>query len=138
MVSRRRGSFVAVVEDDAGVRAAIMELLGSCDIRARGFSSAEQFLKSRQHARAGCLVLDMKLPGMTGLELLQALQARGQRIPAICATTEADFDERLRQQLLQAGAVAVLGKPFDPERLLGLVHTALVPTEQPPTAHPRG
>jgi len=120
------------VEDDVGVRGAILELLRSCDIEARGFPSAEQFLKSRRRSQAGCLVLDVRLPGMTGLELLQALQDSGVRIPAICATTEADFDDCLRQQLVQAGAVAVLGKPFDPELFLCLVHTALTPT-----AHPR-
>jgi FixJ family two-component response regulator len=125
MVNRRRRSFVAVVDDDVGVREAVLELLQSCDIRARGFASAEQFLKSRQRSQAACLVLDLHLPGMTGLELLQSLQGSGLHIPAICSTAEADFDEHLREQLLRAGALAVLGKPFDTERFLDLVDAAL-------------
>jgi FixJ family two-component response regulator len=125
MVSRRQTSFVAVVDDDVSVREAILELLRSCDIKAHGFSSAELFLKSQRRFQAGCLVLDMRLPGMTGLELLRALQGSGLHIPAIFSTSEADFDARLRQQLLQTGAVAVLGKPFDPDEFLDLIGTAL-------------
>jgi FixJ family two-component response regulator len=125
MVSRRRTSFVAVVDDDVSVREAVLALLRSCDIEARGFSSAEQFLKSRRRFQAGCLVLDMRLPGMTGLELLRVLQGSGLHIPAIFSTSEADFDARLRQQLLQTGAFAVLGKPFDADEFLGLIGSAL-------------
>jgi FixJ family two-component response regulator len=125
MVSRRRTSFVAVVDDDVSVRQAVLELLQSCDIMARGFSSAEQFLKSRRRFQAACLVLDMRLPGMTGLELLQVLQGSGRHIPAIFSTSEADFDAGLRRRMLQAGAFAVLGKPFDPDQFLGLVELAL-------------
>ena len=73
-------------------------------------------------------MVDMRLPGMSGLELLQALQGSGLQIPAICSTAEADPDEqRLRRDLLQAGAVAVLGKPFDTGQLLALIGTALDP-----------
>jgi two-component system response regulator FixJ len=125
MVGRKRASFVAVVEDDVGVRTAVLELLRACDIEARGFSSAEEFLQSRQRFRAACMVLDLRLPGMTGLELLQVLLAGGLKIPAICSTAEADLDERLRRDLLQAGAVAVLRKPFDTGELLGLIDAAL-------------
>jgi FixJ family two-component response regulator len=125
MVSRRRASFVAVVDDDVSVRDAVLGLLKACDIEARGFSSAEQFLKSQRRFQAACLVLDMRLPGMTGLELLRALQGSGLHIPTIFSTSDADFDERLRQQLLQTGALAVLGKPFDPEVFLGLVAAQL-------------
>ena len=125
MAGRKQASFVAVVEDDVGVRTAVLELLRSCDIKARGFASAESFLGSRQGFRAACLVVDMRLPGMTGLELLQALQGRGLQIPAICSTAEADIDERVRQDLIKVGAVAVLGKPFDTRQLLRLIETAL-------------
>ena len=131
MVGRKRASFVAVVEDDVGVRTAVLELLRSCDIEARGFASAEEFLKFRQRSQAACLVVDVRLPGMTGLDLLQALLASGLKIPAICSTAEADPDERLRRDLLQAGAVAVLGKPFDTGQLLALIGVAL-------DRHPRG
>lgn len=103
----------------------MLELLRSCDIKARGFASAESFLKSQQRFQAACLVVDMRLPGMTGLELLQALQGSGLQIPAICSTAEADTDERVRQDLIRMGAVAVLGKPFDTGRLLALIESAL-------------
>jgi FixJ family two-component response regulator len=128
MFSRKRKSFVAVVEDDVGVREALLELLRSCNIKARGFSSAEQFLSSQQRLQAACLVVDMRLPGMTGLELLEGLRGRGLHIPAICVTAEADPDGRLRRDLLQAGALAVLGKPFDSGQLLGLIDSALSQT----------
>lgn len=124
MVSRRK-SLVAVVEDDVGVRTALLELLRSCDLKARGFASAEQFLKSQQRYQAACLVVDMRLPGMTGLELLRTLQGSGLHIPAICSTAEADPDGRLRLDLLQAGALAVLGKPFDPDQLIALIAATL-------------
>jgi FixJ family two-component response regulator len=125
MAARRRRSFVAVVEDDVGVRTAILGLLQSCDIVARGFASAEQFLQFPQHSRAACLILDMRLPGMTGLQLSHALLSDGLHIPTIFITAENDPDGRLRQQLLQAGALEVLGKPFDTERLLALTEAAL-------------
>jgi FixJ family two-component response regulator len=125
MVGRKRASFVAVVEDDVGVRTAVLELLQSCDIKARGFASAESFLGSQLRFQAACLVVDMRLPGMSGLELLQALQGSGLQIPAICSTAEADTGERVRQDLMKVGAVAVLGKPFDTGQLLTLIETAL-------------
>jgi FixJ family two-component response regulator len=125
MAGRKQSSFVAIVEDDVGVRTAVLELLRSCDIKARGFASAESFLSSRQRFQAVCLVVDMRLPGMTGLELLQALQGSGLQIPAICSTAEADTDERMRQDLIKVGAVAVLGKPFDTRELLTLIEDAL-------------
>ena len=95
MGGRKRAGFVAVVEDDVGVRRAVLELLKSCDIPARGFSSAEQFLKSRARLGAACVMVDMRLPGMTGLALLQALQGQGVRIPAICSTAEPDSTIKL-------------------------------------------
>jgi len=125
MAARRRRSFVAVVDDDVGVRTAILGLLHSCDIVARGFASAEQFLKFPQHSAAVCLILDLRLPGMTGPQLARALESDGLHIPTIFITAEYDPEGRLRQQLLQEGALAVLGKPFDTEQLLDLTQAAL-------------
>jgi FixJ family two-component response regulator len=127
MAGRKHKSFVAVVEDDFGVRHAVLELLRSYDIEARGFPSAERFLRSQQRFLADCLIVDMRLPGMTGLELLRALQGGGLRIPVICSTAEADPDGRVRRDLLQAGATAVLGKPFDTGQLLALLGTVRKP-----------
>lgn len=125
MAARRLRSFVAIVDDDVGVRSAILGLLQSCDIAARGFASAEQFLNFSQRSQAVCIILDMRLPGMTGLELSSELVKAGARIPTIFITAEHDSSGRLRQQLLRAGALEVLGKPFDSERLLGLVTGAI-------------
>ena len=125
MVGKRQQRFVAVVDDDGAVRRATQDLLKSNGFTARGYSSAEQLLRSRQHVAAGCLVLDMRLRGMSGLALQRRLQAAGVAVPIIYCTAESDLDGRLRRQLLQAGAMAVLYKPFDPDRLLRLVADAL-------------
>ena len=124
MASRQRSDVVAVVEDDAGVRAAIEGLLHSKGLKTRCFASAEQFLKATR-ARPACLVLDLRLPGMTGLELLRTLQEQGKTLPTICVSGQVDGDRRTRAQLLRTGAIAVLAKPFDPEELLHLVERAL-------------
>jgi FixJ family two-component response regulator len=117
---RKRQFLVAVVDDDAGVRAAIQNLLESNGFRCWGFSSAEQFLRSRQRTKAGCLILDLRLLGMSGLQLYRALQGKGQTIPVIFVTAEDDA----KKQLSQAPAVAVLDKPFDSEELVRLVRLA--------------
>jgi FixJ family two-component response regulator len=131
MAKRKRQVFVAVVDDDAGMRAATQDLLNSNGLHTRDFSSAEQFLRSKLGCQAECLVLDLQLPGMTGLELQRELQARGLSIPAIFATAEDDADWQLQTQILQAGAVAVLRKPFDPGQLSRLVQVALEVRRQP-------
>jgi FixJ family two-component response regulator len=124
MASRQPRDVVAVVEDDAGVREAIQGLLHSRGLKTSCFASAEQFLKSTR-VRPACLILDLRLPGMTGLQLLRKLQADKREIPAICVSGELQGDRRMQAQLLRAGAVAVLTKPFDPEKLLHLVEGAL-------------
>ena len=124
MAKRKRQFFVAIVDDDAGMRAAAQALLKSNGFRTRGFSSAERFLCSRHGLEAGCLVLDMRLPGASGLELQRELRAMGLAIPAIFVTAEDDADGRLQTQMLQAGAMAMLRKPFDPQELSRLVQAA--------------
>jgi FixJ family two-component response regulator len=131
MARRKRQFFIAVVDDDAGMRAATQDLLNSNGFRTRGFSSAEQFLRSRHGRQAACLVLDLRLPGMSGLELQRELCVKNLAIPTIFATAEDDVGNQLYTQLLQAGAMAVLPKPFDAERLLGLVQAALEVQRQP-------
>ncbi len=131
MARKRHSGFIAVVDDDDGVRTATLDLLASQGFRARGFSTAEQFLRSRQAARVECLILDIRLPGMTGVELQQHLHSSGSSTPVIYFTAEADVDAKLRGELLQAGALAVLSKPFDAEQLLSLVCAALGRTRAP-------
>jgi FixJ family two-component response regulator len=122
---RKPQSFVAVVDDDAGVRAATENLLNSIGIRTRGFASAELFLRFKGRAGVGCLILDMRLPGMSGLELQFQLLASGLTIPAIFVTAEVDTDGQLPSQMAESGAMAVLRKPCDSDELMRLVKAAL-------------
>jgi FixJ family two-component response regulator len=114
---------VAIVDDDESMRAAIQDLLSSVGIQARTFASAEDFLSSGQHGEIGCLISDIRMPGMTGLELQAQLVAEGSRVPIIFIT--AHGNSRMRMQALNAGAIEFLGKPFDDEILLGSVRAAL-------------
>jgi FixJ family two-component response regulator len=114
---------VAIVDDDESMRAAIEDLLSSVGIKARSFESAEGFLLSNLQNEIACLISDIRMPGMTGLELQAKLVAEGSRIPIIFIT--AHGNTRMRQQALRAGAIEFLGKPFDDESLLGSVRAAL-------------
>src|ERR1700730_9912343 len=122
MAKRKRTTFVAIVDDDAGLRAAIEALLNSNGFCARSFPSAEAFLQSAGGAEVGCLILDYRLPGMSGLELQRELQAQGRAIPIIFATAEGEAFRRLQSG---AGGPAVARKPFDPEELPRLVKVAV-------------
>ena len=122
---RTRRRVVAIVDDDVSVREAMAAFFEAHGLATRSFVSAEHFLRSRTCQTAGCLVLDLRLEGMSGLELQRLLQARGVGAPVIFCTGEPDDDGRLRRRLLRAGARAVLYKPFPPEELLQLVQTAL-------------
>ena len=122
---RTRRRVVAIVDDDLSVREAMAAFFESHGLATRSFDSAERFLRSRLCRSAGCLVLDLRLGGMNGLELQRRLQARGVCAPMIYCTGEADDDGRLRRRLLQGGALAVIYKPFPPEELLELVQTVL-------------
>jgi FixJ family two-component response regulator len=126
MGKRKRQLFVAIVDDDAGIRAAIENLLNSTGLRTRSFASAEEFLRSAHGGKAGCLILDLRLPGMSGLELHRELQAKGLAIPVIFATADADVT-----QVSDTGAMAVLRKPFDPDELSRLVTVALETHRRP-------
>ena len=114
---------VAIVDDDESMREAIENLLSSVGIRARSFVSAEDFLLSGLQNEIACLISDIRMPGMTGLELQARLVAEGNRIPIIFIT--AHGNTRMRTQALKAGAIEFLGKPFDDESLLGSVRAAL-------------
>jgi FixJ family two-component response regulator len=115
---------VAIVDDDDLMRSALQGLLKSVGLPAQAFASAEEFLKSGQQHQAGCLVTDIRMPGMSGLELQAKLNADQCRIPTIFIT--AHGDEKMRMQALRAGAVEFLAKPFDDETLLESVRAALV------------
>jgi FixJ family two-component response regulator len=124
MAKLKRQFLVVVVDDDAGLLEATDDLLSSNGFRARGFSSAEEFLESRLAGEAGCLVLDLRLPGMSGLELYRELRSRGLRLPVIFATADEDAAALLQVKTLEAGAMALLPKPCNSEELLRLVQVA--------------
>jgi FixJ family two-component response regulator len=114
---------VAIVDDDDSMRNALQGLLKAVGLPARAFASAEEFLKSGQQRQTACLIADIRMPGMSGLELQAQLNAEHCRIPTIFIT--AHGDAKLRMQALRAGAVEFLAKPFDDEALLESVRGAL-------------
>jgi len=114
---------VAIVDDDAAVRVALEGLLRSAGLSARTFDSAETFIESGQQFQAGCLIADIRMPGMSGLELQGKLNAENCRIPIVFIT--AHGDAQMRMQALRAGAVEFLSKPFNDETLLETVRAAL-------------
>jgi FixJ family two-component response regulator len=114
---------VAIVDDDDLMRSALQGLLKSVGLPTQAFASAEEFLKSGQQHEVGCLVADIRMPGMSGLELQAKLNADQCRIPTIFIT--AHGDEKMRMQALRAGAVEFMAKPFDDEALLESVRAAL-------------
>jgi len=114
---------VAIVDDDDSLRSAIQDLLEAIGVSAKAFSSAEEFLNSGQQHHTTCLIADIRMPGMSGLELQAKLNADGCRIPTIFIT--AHGDEKMRLQALRAGAVEFLSKPFNDEALIESVRAAL-------------
>ncbi len=114
---------VAIVDDDDLMRGALQGLLKAVGVPARAFASAEEFLNSGQQREIGCLIADIRMPGMSGLELQAKLNAEHCRIPTIFIT--AHGDEKMRMQALRAGAVEFMAKPFDDEVLLESVRAAL-------------
>jgi FixJ family two-component response regulator len=113
--------FVAIVDDDAHLCAALADLLSSAGFAPEMFPSAEEFLQRARRETIRCLVLDLGLSGMSGLELLRHLRANGWLTPIICITAQPDPDGKLAKQILAAGAQTILFKPFDPEELLDLL-----------------
>jgi len=116
-------NLISVVDDDASVLRTTTLLIQSLGFRAAGFQSAELFLKSGQLHETSCLIIDVQMPGMNGLQLQSHLAAAGYNIPIIFIT--AHDNKESRQQALQAGAVAFLGKPFSDELLLQIIRAAL-------------
>ncbi|HTP44942.1 MAG TPA: response regulator transcription factor [Candidatus Acidoferrum sp.] len=114
---------VVIVDDDESVRGALRGLMDEAGLDARAFASAEDFLNSGLLRQTGCLIADIRMPGMSGLELQQTLNARACRIPTVFITAHGDATMRL--QAMRAGAVEFLAKPFDDEALLNTVRAAL-------------
>jgi FixJ family two-component response regulator len=114
---------VAIVDDDDRVRDAVESLLRSAGFRAVAFASAEEFLRSGDVRVTACLIVDLRMPGMSGLELQRRLIDDGHRLPIIIVT--AHPDPEARASALERGAAAFLPKPFDGERLVAAVESAV-------------
>ena len=123
MAIQNKTKLVAIVDDDDLMRGALQGLLKAVGLPARAFASAEEFLSSGQYRETACLIADIRMPGMSGLELQAKLNAERCRIPIIFIT--AHGVAQMRMQALRAGAVEFLSKPFDDEALLESVRTAL-------------
>jgi FixJ family two-component response regulator len=114
---------VAIVDDDQSLRRSLRNLLESAGFRVTAFASAEELLKSSSGETFDCLVLDLRLDGMSGFDLLQRLADTGSRIPVIILT--AHGDDQAGQRARQAGALAFLSKPVRGDVLLDAVRSAL-------------
>jgi FixJ family two-component response regulator len=123
MASEGDARFVAIVDDDDLMRGALQGLLKAAGLPAQAFASAEEFLQSGQQHYSACLIADIRMPGMSGLELQARLNDDKISIPTIFIT--AHGDARMRMQALRSGAVEFLAKPFDDEILLESVRAAL-------------
>jgi len=117
------------VDDDRSIVEAIVGLLESVGYAAAGFVSAQDFLNSPQLRRTACLILDVRMPGIGGLELQRRLAAQNIHTPVIFIT--AHGDQELSAEVLTTGATALLRKPFSQEALLGALRSALARTGGP-------
>jgi FixJ family two-component response regulator len=115
---------ISIVDDDESVREALCGLLRSVGYAVKAFASAEEFLASDQLRNADCLVLDVRMPGMGGIELHRQLVAGHYEIPVILIT--AHEDDGMQARALSGGVGAVLIKPFSEEAILSAIHSALI------------
>ena len=118
-----RTAVIAIVDDDHSVREALASLVRSLGYAAMAFDCAEDLLKSKRRGGVSCLIADVQMPGMTGLDLYQQLSAAGKRIPTILIT--AYPDDSARERALTAGVIGYLTKPFKEDDLLACVRSAL-------------
>lgn len=114
---------VSIIDDDESVRTAARCLVRSLGYDARTFASAEEFLQSDDVGKTACLIVDVQMPKMSGLDLQSALRAKGHRTPIVFVT--AFPEDRIRTRALEGGAVGFLSKPFDGKSLVDCLNTAL-------------
>jgi FixJ family two-component response regulator len=117
------GAIVAIVDDDVAVGNSIEVLMRSIGLAAQAFASGEEFLRSPELSRIGCLVVDFDMPKMSGLDLHNNLSRLGKEIPTVMITAYPSDD--IRARALQAGVICYLPKPFDESDLLNCIQTAL-------------
>jgi FixJ family two-component response regulator len=119
----RENRLVAILDDDKSIRDATDNLLQAAGFATATFPDAESFLRWGSRRSAACVVADMRMPGMTGLQMYQQLLARGERIPTVLIT--AYPEDALRARAKEAGIACCLSKPFAPDELLECVNNAL-------------
>ena len=123
MALQQSSKLIAIIDDDEAMQDSLRDLMEASGLVARCFGSAEEFLKSDLHCKAACLIVDIRMPKMSGLELQARLKEEECNIPIIFIT--AHGDARMRIQAMRGGAVEFLAKPFDHQLLLKRVRTAL-------------
>lgn len=114
---------ISIIDDDVSVRIAISRLVRSLGYAARAYASADEFLKSQHVDDTWCVIADVQMPGMTGIELQEALKVQGHSLPIIFVT--AFPEETIRARALKDGAVCFLSKPFDGSVLIDCIDSAL-------------
>ena len=123
MRKEESAKLIAIVDDDESVQSALQDLIEADGFSAKCFGSAEEFLESGVQRKVACLITDIRMPGMSGLDLQARLKADGYKTPIIFIT--AHGDAKVRIQAMREGAVEFLMKPFDDQVLLDRVRTAL-------------
>ena len=114
---------ISVVDDDASVRSATVDLLASAGFVCEAFASADAYLQSDAANRTACLILDVRMPGLNGFELQRLLSDEGRAVPIIFITSYPN--ERVRWRAIRGGAICYLSKPYSEEELLGCIRLAL-------------
>jgi FixJ family two-component response regulator len=123
MLVEQTSKLIAIVDDDEAMQDSLRDLMEAAGLAARCFGSAEEFIKSDLHCKAACLIVDIRMPQMSGLELQAKLKEEECNVPIIFIT--AHGDARMRIQAMRHGAVEFLAKPFDHQLLLKRVRSAL-------------
>ena|SRR6185437_2353522 len=122
-MTHSRVHMIVGVDDDIHIRESLESLIESAGFASLVFSSAEEFLRSGKLSRASCLITDIRMPGMDGIELQLRVRSARPELPLIFISGH--FDEDIRRKALACGAVALLDKPFDPDDLLAAIHQAM-------------
>src|SRR6266481_4617603 len=116
-------AIISIVDDDESMRCALKSLVASLGLKAHAFASAEQFLQSQRLDDTACLITDLQMPGLNGIELQNLLLAQGRHIPIIFVTAFAE--EPMRTRALKAGALGFLSKPFESQTLADLIERVI-------------
>ena len=119
----RQAAVISIVDDDESVREATKSLVRSLGYKAATFGSAEEFLGSTEMMATACLITDVQMPGLSGVELQDRLIADGRSLPTIFVS--AFPDERVQRRVLGSGAIGYLHKPYEEDRLIECIDTAL-------------